>query len=137
MIALQLFFLYLGAALWKLTFADWRSGEMLRETLSGSSATLFAFAVARLPLPEPMWKLLTWAVIAGELLLGVLYLSRQTARYALALAACFHVSVALLLGIDEFLVCLAVAPATLPPSAVDAWLRRVTRKCRAGLGRSP
>jgi hypothetical protein len=137
MFSLQLFFLYTGAALWKLTYVDWLSGEMLREALSGGPATPLAFALARLPLPDGVWHALTWTVMAAESAMGLLYLSRRSAAWAFALATGFHLTIALLLAIDEFVVCLSVAPAALEPARVAGFVSSTRRRCRALLGRTP
>lgn len=135
--SLQLFFLYTGAALWKCTFADWRGGEMLRETLSSASAGPLAFTLSRAPLPAAVWHVLTWAVIAGEFALGILYLRRRSAPVAIVLACGFHGAVAILLRIQEFWICLSVAPAALDPARVAERWDALIARCRAHFGRSP
>lgn len=101
----QLFALYLGAALFKLQTDAWYSGELLRHTMMGMWATDAAFWVARRGLPLEVWEALTAATIALELLAAPLLLARRTRPYAVLVGGLFHLAMAVLLSVPEFLIC--------------------------------
>ena len=112
LLGLQLSLLYLGSGVWKLLSASWRSADMLPMTLAGPWGSPLAFDVLRLGAPRAVWLAVTLGVVAFELVAGfTLWAPRLPVRVAtMAAGAAFHVGVALLLSLPQFLVCLALYP---------------------------
>lgn len=108
LLLLQLFALYVGAALWKLQTEAWFTGELLRHTIMGMWATPAAFWVAGQELPLAVWDALTAATIVLELLLVPGLLMRRTRRVAVFAGTFFHLAMAVLLSVPEFMVCVIV-----------------------------
>lgn len=105
LVALQLVALYLGAGLFKLQMPAWRSGEIVHHTLECMWATDAGFWVARQPIPGRAYDLLAWGTTALELTLPALLVARRTRTLGVVLGTLFHVTLAVLLHVEEFLVC--------------------------------
>jgi hypothetical protein len=88
---LQLVIIYLGAGLNKLLEPDWRSGRYFEfwtsEILHHGP---YRWAAAQLP-PGTLSSIACWLVIAAELALAGLLLTRRTQRLGMALGVGFHV----------------------------------------------
>ena len=110
-LALQSAALYFGAGIWKLPVPAWRSGEAIAGFLIGPDAGAPARWIASLGFPPSFYLVASWGVIAFELLMGPALFWRRTRRVAVALGVLFHVSIAVVLTLPEFLVAIALYPA--------------------------
>jgi hypothetical protein len=110
LIGMQLALLYLGSGLWKLISPAWQSADMLRLTLVGPWGSDAAFAFVRLGWPRWVYGVLTLSVIVFELLAPFALYSRRWQKTAIVFGSGFHVTIALLLNLPQFLVCVAVYP---------------------------
>lgn len=103
---LQLSLLYLGAGLWKVCGSAWE-GEMLEWTLVGPWGTSLAFGFVQLGWSAWFWEVLTAGVVAVELILPMALFWRPLRLLAATAGILFHLSIALLLNVPEFLNCVA------------------------------
>lgn len=118
LITIQVCFLYFGAGLWKLWNPNWHTGEMMKQTLIGPWGTSLAFGIVNLNPPMWLYTTLTWGVIAFELAMPVGLFVRRLQPYAFGLGLIFHISVALLLNIPEFLNCVTAYVLFVKPETV-------------------
>jgi hypothetical protein len=132
LITLQIAFLYFGAGWWKLNNPKWHSGDLLFYNFIGDWATPLAFWVARTLPNGPAWTAMSWGVIAWELALGLALFIPALRMAAVITGTLFHLSVWALLGIPEFMNCVACYPLFFPPEQVRATGRRLF----GGLGRT-
>lgn len=109
-VGLQLAALYLGSGIWKLLSPSWHGGEMLSKTLVGPWGTRAAFAVVGLGIPAAAWTAATWGIVAFELGAGFGLHAARLRKATMALGVAFHLANWILLGIPEFMVCVACYP---------------------------
>jgi len=121
LITIQVAFLYFGSGYWKLINPYWHSGEMLRWTLAGPWGTPLAFWLVRLHPPAVFFGVLTWSVIALEMSMPILLFSRKLQAYGFAAGFLFHLSIALLLHIPEFMNCVCGYVLFVKPETVQHW----------------
>jgi hypothetical protein len=121
LITIQVAFLYFGAGYWKLINPYWHSGEMLRWTLVGPWGTPLAFSLVGLHPPAVFFDVLTWSVIALEISMPILLFSRRVQAYAFVAGFLFHLSIALLLHIPEFMNCVCAYVLFVKPETVQHW----------------
>jgi hypothetical protein len=100
----QTVILYLGSGLWKLAIPAWRDGSLLWGTLQSMWATPLAFQLVRALDAEWHWRLLSWTVMVGEVLLALLLCFKRTRNLACVLGSAFHLANCVLLVVPEFLV---------------------------------
>lgn len=96
---------YFGCGLWKALSAAWHEPRILRDLFSGTWGSPVAFWFVQLPLGDHVHLALAWGIMAAEMLLGLGLWWRRTRWLAALLGLGFHLSVALFMGIAEFLVC--------------------------------
>jgi len=137
MLALQTLWLYLGPGLWKLCTPGWRTGVLLESNLQGMFATKLAFRLVQLDLSRTSWAVLSWSVIAFELAMVPLLLTRRTRPLALAMGLVFHGLNCVVLVIPEFLLSVATYPVFIEPRTLAALAERLhTRTARLLRGRA-
>jgi hypothetical protein len=137
LVAAQSIFLYAGSGLWKLLNPSWHSGALLRSNLVGMWATPLGFELVRLGFSERTWTLFSWAIIALELVLGVLLLVRRTRPLGIVLGTLFHLGNCFVLVIPEFLVAVTPYPVFVEPRTLARFGERIARltiRARARLG---
>ena len=100
--------MYFGSGLYKLLNPAWHDGRLIEMTLQGDWATATGFALVQAGLPAWAFDSAAFGVIAFELAIGpALYIPRT--RFAAAVAGTvFHGVNWFLLGIPEFLSCVAL-----------------------------
>lgn len=132
LLQLQLVSLYVGSGLWKATLSHeyWFQGEMMLNTMIGPWASPLAFWIVNLGLPLWFWTAVTWSVWVWELAGPLLYIPRAR-ELMMLVGVVFHLSIAFLLNIPQFLVCVAIYPLFLSTALLDRWALRCAR--RAGL----
>lgn len=140
LIRFQAVMLYLGAGLWKAANPAWRSGELLYATLQGMWSTDVGFWLVR-TVPSPHgFALLSWSVIVGETVLGLLFCFRRTYPLAIVGGIAFHLGNIIFLSIPEFLVCIAPYVFFVEPSTLQRWVDTLasrTSRLIARITRSP
>lgn len=104
LVRFQSIILYLGAGLWKAFNPGWQSGEVLYATLMSPWATSLGFRLSRLDLSSEQWALLSWSVVLGEIVLGLLLMFRRSWPLGIAAGVVFHLANTFILVVPEFLV---------------------------------
>ena len=137
LLGLQLALLYLGSGVWKLLSPGWRDADMLPLTLAGPWGTPLAFDVVGLGLPRWFWLGMALGVIGFEVAAGFTLWVPRLRLLTLAAGAAFHVGVALLLSLPQFLVCIAVYPVFLRAGELEAVRARLARLVPFAPGRAP
>lgn len=108
LLQIQLVLLYCGSGLWKLCNTYWHTGDMLHYTLAGPWASPLAFQFLHLNFPDVFFTLLTWFVIAFELLGGFGLFFKRTRPLVMAIGCSFHLLNGILLMIPQFMNCVAL-----------------------------
>ncbi len=110
LMTLQIMFLYGGAAVFKMFDPAWRDAGMMKYTFCNMWATPPAYWFARLPLPSWVHLAMTIFVVVFEFWLPFAFAIRRFRLWAAISAAIFHLQIAVLLNVPEFLVCVATYP---------------------------
>ncbi|EEF60806.1 HTTM domain protein [Pedosphaera parvula Ellin514] len=121
LITIQMSFLYFGAGFWKLISPYWHTGEMMHWTLIGPWGTPLAFSFVRLNPPAGLFTLLTWSVILLELTMPLMLFNKRLQVYAFAAGFLFHLSIAVLLNIPEFMNCVCAYVLFVNPAMVQRY----------------
>lgn len=90
---LQLLVIYVHSAICKLPDADWLNGDVLTYYLLSTNARFPAMAILDM---QPVLKAMTWAVLAGEILVPALLLFRKSRIWGVLLGITFHAGIFLL-----------------------------------------
>jgi hypothetical protein len=93
---------------------------MLYWTFLGSWGTPLAFGFVRLGLPIWFYDSLTWSVIIFELFMPFVLSIPRIQGYAMIVGCIFHVGIATLLNIPEFMNCVTAYVLFVPPERVRA-----------------
>jgi hypothetical protein len=125
LITLQIALLYFGSGLWKLINPYWHTGEMMKWTLIGPWASDLSFRFGRLSLPDRFYDLLVWSIIGFELTMPFALFSKRLRRFAFAIGFFFHLSIALLLNIPEFMNCVCAYVLFVEPEAIERNMQRL------------
>ncbi|MEZ5324886.1 MAG: HTTM domain-containing protein [Verrucomicrobiales bacterium] len=104
LMCLQLAVIYLHTALCKLPSKDWINGEVLTYYLMSINARFPSAAVVQF---HPLLKVMTWGVLAGEIIVPFLLLFRRTRLWGAVLGISFHIGI-FLLSRDLGLFCLTM-----------------------------
>jgi hypothetical protein len=89
----------------------------------GPWRTPLAFWLFRLELPSGFYDGLTWSVMIFELCMPFVLIIPRVRGYAMILGCIFHVGIAALLNIPEFMNCVAAYVLFVHPGRVRAWFR--------------
>jgi hypothetical protein len=90
---LQLMVIYLHSALYKLPSEDWLNGDVLTYYLMSTNARFPSASVVQF---APLLKVMTWGVLAGEILIPFLLLFRKTRLWGALLGISFHLGIFIL-----------------------------------------
>jgi hypothetical protein len=93
---------------------------MLRLTLMGPWGTPLAFRLVRLEQPSWVYNSLTWGVMIFELCMPFALIIPRVGGYAMIVGCIFHVGIAALLNIPEFMNCVAAYVLFVHPRRVRA-----------------
>jgi hypothetical protein len=135
LLMVQVALFYFGTGFYKVFTPAWQNGLILKMTLASNWGTPAAFWF--LSLHPPMWlfDLLTWSVILFELACGFLFYVRPIQKYVFLVAAAFHTSIWLFLGIPHFMLCVTTYVLFLPPEelkpvgdVMTQFLRKISLK---------
>lgn len=133
LITIQLAFLYLGTGLVKAANPVWSwwpdAAVIVRDSMGGTWGTGLGHWLATIPLPTWLWATATYAVIGFEIAAAVtLWLPRWRFWTCIAGTA-LHLTIAMTMGIPEFLLCIAVYPLYFP----GATMASAVASCRERL----
>ena len=126
---LQLLVIYWHSALCKLPAKDWLNGDLLSYYLVSINARFPSASVLQF---EPLLKVMTWAVLLGEIIIPFLLIFRKTRWWGALFGILFHVGI-FLLSRNLGIFCLAMMILYIPlldPKAV-AWIEQRWQRWRA------
>lgn len=122
LIALQISFTYAGVGLQKFWLPDWQTGEALYTSLIGIWGTPLAFWFVQ-QLPQSIFPILEWCVKIFEAIIPFGLWIPRIRWVFFFLGSCFHIAIALLLGIWWFLFLIPAYIVFLPPERVAKFFR--------------
>lgn len=97
---IQMILIYFCNGIYKLTGADWRSGDSLHYVLA--DVTLARFSASQFSLPTWLSRGLTWAVLVWEVGFPMWMLARHTRVAALAFGVVFHLAILATMELGSF-----------------------------------
>lgn len=120
LIKLEIATMYFGSGLYKLLNPLWHDSTLIEMTFAGEWATPVAFWVVGKNLPTWLWDGATWAVIAFEIAIGFALYARRIRMIAIVFGATFHLANWILLGVPQFMNCVAMYPLFISSSGVES-----------------
>jgi hypothetical protein len=124
LIAVQITALYVGVSLQKLTLAGWQDGEILYYAFQSAWGLPLAWWIVRLPLFMTFYATVVFLVKSFELMLPFGLWMKSTQRWFMLAGALFHIFIAFLFGMWEFLVLIPLYIAFVDPHRVAACMEQ-------------
>lgn len=102
-ICVQVFFIYVGTAIYKMHAESWNTGEVVFTALVGDWATPAGFWLTRFDWSWGVYDLVSLGTILFEMWAGLLLFSARWQKVIFVLGTLFHLQIAITLSIWHFL----------------------------------
>lgn len=130
LIAVQITFTYVGVGWQKVVLPDWQGGEILAYSFIGMWATTPSLWIARMNLPMALYDAAVFGITLWETLLPLgLWLPRWRWFFFIT-GALFHIAIAVLMHIWQFVVLIPAYVVFLPPEQVRECMERAILRRR-------
>ena len=115
--------MYLGTGIFKIYLPEWNGGELIFTSLAGDWATPLAFWIIRHDITWGWYDLASMATKVLEVYAAVLLFSPRWQKPLFVAGFFFHLSIALLLSIWQFMLMPLTYVLFVDPHRVAAWIR--------------
>lgn len=123
-ICVQVFFIYVGTALFKVHSESWNKGEMIYTSLVGDWTTPLSFWLARFDWSWGTYDLVLLSTILFEFWAGLLLFHPRWQKPVFAIGTVFHLQIAVFLSIWQFLFMPMTYVLFVEPYRMRDWVQR-------------